>query len=205
MAEQATWLEFCGWRASARGYSSAVRLYGRVAALSAARAWPPTLSVLDIYVGIFRSAATLSRYLSHLRTVLLWLRCPLCPLADAARVVRGAEKAGRALRRPRVRATAAQTKALAKCCATFGFEDVGGFLGSSTPFLLALRGSAPDRFGGCPCVHINWLRRAEGSRHNLYEEEMLRGACPGSAEVRVPIAGESVVWSVRASVTSQPT
>ena len=125
MAEQATWLEFCGWRASARGYSSAVRLYGRVAALSAARAWPPTPSVLDIYVGIFRSAATLSRYLSHLRTVLLWLRCPLGPLADTARVVRGAEKAGRALRRPRVRATAAQTKALAKWCTTFGFEDVG--------------------------------------------------------------------------------
>ena len=79
MAEQAVWLEFCGWKASARGYSSAVRLYGRVAVLCAVAAWPPTHAIIDVYVGLFRSAATLARYLSHLRAVLLWLRAPLGP------------------------------------------------------------------------------------------------------------------------------
>ena len=125
MAEQAVWLEFCGWRASARGYASAVRLYGRVVVLCACAAWPPTQVAIDVYVGLFRSAATLSRYLSHLRTVLLWLRAPLGPLADTTQVARGAEKAGRSLRRPRVRATAAETKALARWCVAFGFVDVG--------------------------------------------------------------------------------
>eukprot|EP00959_Pyramimonas_sp_CCMP1952_P374478 7842473-Pyramimonas_sp.AAC.1 len=62
MAEQAVWLEFCGWKASARGYSSAVRLYGRVALLCAVAAWPPTHAIIDVYVGLFRSAATLARY-----------------------------------------------------------------------------------------------------------------------------------------------
>ena len=125
MAEQAVWLEFCGWKASARGYSSAVRLYGRMASHCASAPWPPTPALVDAYVTLFRSAGTLARYISHLRTVLLWLRCPLGPLADTARVVRGAEKAGRAFRRPRVRATASETRALAKWCSRFGFADVG--------------------------------------------------------------------------------
>ena len=125
MAEQAVWLEFCGWKASASGYASAVRLYGHVALFCQVPPWPPSQGVLDAYISLFRSAATLARYLSHLRTVLVWLRCPVGPLADTSRVVRGAEKAGRAARKPRVRASAADTKSLAKWCYANGFRDVG--------------------------------------------------------------------------------
>eukprot|EP00959_Pyramimonas_sp_CCMP1952_P232624 4861555-Pyramimonas_sp.AAC.1 len=68
MSEQAPWLEFCGRRASARGYSSAVRLCGQVALRTASAAWPPTTPVVDACISLFRSAGTLARYLSHLRT-----------------------------------------------------------------------------------------------------------------------------------------
>eukprot|EP00959_Pyramimonas_sp_CCMP1952_P301526 6308584-Pyramimonas_sp.AAC.1 len=39
---EAMWIEFCGWKASARGYASALRLYGQSCSLHGFDPWPPS-------------------------------------------------------------------------------------------------------------------------------------------------------------------
>ena len=123
--KEAVWMEFCGWKASAAGYASAVRLYGQSCTVHCLEAWPPTYATVDAFVVLFRSAASLSRYVSHLRTVLRWLRSPLGALEDTVRIVRGAEKSGRAIRRMKIRATADQTRKLARWCSRNGQTELG--------------------------------------------------------------------------------
>ena len=123
--EEALWIEFCGWKASASGYASALRLYGQCCSLNGLRPWPPADAQVDAFVVLFRSASSLGKYLSHLRTVLRWLRSPLGALADTSRVIRGAEKSGRAIRRIKIRATADQTRKLAQWCARNEQNDIG--------------------------------------------------------------------------------
>ena len=53
------------------------------------------------------------------------MRAPLGPLSDTARTVRGAEKAGRSVRRPRIRASAEEPRRLSRWCHAAGFAEVG--------------------------------------------------------------------------------
>ena len=122
---EAIWIEFCGWKASAGGYASALRLYGQSCSLHRFDPWPPSDAKVDAFVVLFRSASSLGKYLSHLRTILRWTRAPLGALLDTGRVVRGAEKSGRAIRRLKVRATADQTRRLAQWCHKNGHEEIG--------------------------------------------------------------------------------
>ena len=110
---QATWLEFSGWKRSASQYASAVHLWGEAASLAGERPWPPAHASTCAFSSLFRSSASLGRYFSHIRSVLALLRVPAGELADTARLVRGAEKAGADQVRPRVWASAAQTRGLA--------------------------------------------------------------------------------------------
>ena len=124
-SDWATWLEFCGWKTSAKQYASSVRLYGKTVAFCGGDAWPPSRRTLDTFVSLFRSAATMAQYLSHVRCVLRWLQSDLGALEDTQRLVRGAEKAGISTRRVRVRATAEETRALRRWCTESGFADIG--------------------------------------------------------------------------------
>ncbi|CAK0801310.1 unnamed protein product [Prorocentrum cordatum] len=124
-SDWATWVEFCGWKASAKQYASSVRPYGKTVAFCGGDACPPSQQVLDMFVSLFRSAATMAQYLSHVRCVLRWLQSDLGALQDTQRLVRGAEKAGVSKRRERIRATAEETRALARWCSRSGFADIG--------------------------------------------------------------------------------
>ena len=64
--------------------------------------WPPTDANVDAFVVHIRSASSLGKYLSHLRTMLRWIRAPLGALLDTGRVVRGAGKSGRVVRRQKI-------------------------------------------------------------------------------------------------------
>ncbi|CAK0855208.1 unnamed protein product [Prorocentrum cordatum] len=107
--KEALWLEFCGWKASATQYASALRLYGHGCTVHRLDSWPPAHANVDAFVVLFRSVASLSRYVSHSQSTLQWTRFSLGALSDTNRIVRGAEKTGRASRRLKIRDTAEQT------------------------------------------------------------------------------------------------
>ena len=122
---QATWLEFGGWKRSALQYASAVQLWGEAAGLAQEQPWPPSYASACAFCSLFRSSATLGKYLSHIRSVLSLVRVSPGYLADTTRLVKGAEKAMAGQTRPRVWATVAQTRELVAWAGKAGRQDIG--------------------------------------------------------------------------------
>ena len=96
--------ELENWRQSGPSYASAVRLWGRLATATGVPEWPPDQTVLAALVFAVPRASTLSRYCSHVRSVLRLLRAPLGALADTGALVKGAQKS--CTSRPRFKASA---------------------------------------------------------------------------------------------------
>ena len=102
------------WRTSAAQYASAVQLWGQASVAVDKVAWPPSRDVLMTFCFFFKHGPTLSRYLSHLRSALKLVDCPLGVVEETSALIRGAVKSGPSSIRFKARASAVQTRALAK-------------------------------------------------------------------------------------------
>ena len=114
LEEDAIWVELAQWRQSADQYASAIQLWGRAAMLASEPAWPPSVSVLNIFVFLFRNGDSMANYVSHIRSVLSLLRAPLGALQETGRILEGARKLTPfSCRRIKKRASAEQSRRLA--------------------------------------------------------------------------------------------
>jgi hypothetical protein len=114
LEEDAIWKEFGQWRKSAAQYGSAVRLWGRAAMVSQCEPWPPAQPALNAFAFFFKNGESFAGYVSHVRSVLCLLRCPLGVLANTTGLLLGARKqTPLECRRMKQRATALQTRRLA--------------------------------------------------------------------------------------------
>ena len=136
-------------------HASAVQLWGEAAGLAQEQPWPPAYASACAFCSLFRSSATLGKYLSHIRSVLSLLRASPGYLADTTRLVKGAEKAMAGQVRPRVWATAVQTRELVAWAGQTGRQDIGWSWAVSRHFCLRYSetlslgaDAAPFRFVG---------------------------------------------------------
>ena len=113
----AVWTEMSSWRHSAASYASAIGLWGTASRAANTPPWPPDSKALHVLITACRSAVTLEHYISHVRSALRLVRADLGTLSDTKCLVLGAVKAkADGPKRYKARATAEQTKKLAKWC-----------------------------------------------------------------------------------------
>ena len=185
------WLEFCNWKRSAPSYAAAVQLWGQAARVAQEPPWPPQYSTVCVFSTFFRNSASLGRYCSHIRSVLVLQRASLGELADTSRLVRGAEKAGERPARPKVWASTARTKALAAWASGAGRSDLARSWVVARHFCLRYSeclalgtSAAPFRITGARAVAVITFPRRKC--YSAPVEVVRKCACAGGRE---PLCG----------------